>query len=86
MKRVYVCTNLRQYGGQASCAGRGSVALIDLLEAGIEERNLDYEVKTSVCLGHCEKGPNIKLPGEPILHHCDGDSVRSLLVLLSKNL
>ena len=55
-----VCVNRRLQAGKASCAGRGSLELIGLLEAGIRARNIDVKIERSVCLGRCQEGPTIR--------------------------
>jgi len=63
-KFVMVCVNRRFRADEASCAARQSRALADALEAGIRERKIDIRIERSVCLGHCQKGPSIRLaPG-----------------------
>ena len=83
MVKIFVCTNKRDVTtGQPSCGGRGSLKLVELLRREIETRDLRIEVKTSVCFGHCAKGPNVKVAGQPFrhgLHEQDvGDFVESL--------
>ena len=78
-QRVYVCTNLREATGQPSCAGRGRVKLIEGLEAGIKRRGLDIEVKSSVCFGHCDKGPNVKMTGKAFNHAFSEEQIDEFL-------
>lgn len=79
MRAIYVCTNLRKVGGEASCAGRGSLDLIDLLQERLAARQLSYEVKPSVCFGHCEKGPNLKPAGRPFWHGASSENLEEFL-------
>ena len=79
MQRIYVCTNMRLASDQPSCAARGSRDLIERLEAGIQARHLPYEVKESVCFGHCAKGPNVKLAGQAFKHGFSADDVEQFL-------
>lgn len=59
-----ICINRRFRADEASCAARNSLALADALEQGIQQRNIDIKLERSVCLGHCQKGPSIRLaPG-----------------------
>lgn len=39
----------------------------------------------SVCMGHCQKGPNIKVLGEPYCHHMDDKGVVALLDELAQD-
>ncbi|GAB6053633.1 hypothetical protein JCM17960_24530 [Magnetospira thiophila] len=60
---IVVCTN-RRLPPQASCAGRGSVALADYLESEVARRGLPASVRRIICLGHCQKGPTVRrVPG-----------------------
>ncbi len=70
-----VCIHYRV--GQSSCAGRGSEKILKELRRLIETSGSNWKVEESVCLGHCQKGPNVKgAPGGPILHQCqDAQSV-----------
>ena len=77
--KVFVCTNTRPLSGQPSCGGRGSVALLDQLKSEIRLRKMDSEVHASVCMGHCEKGPNIKVAGQAVRHQMDAEGVLTLL-------
>ena len=64
MKKVIVCINHRVNPGQPSCAARGSRQFADLIESGIRDGKIDIELERFMCLGRCERGPNIKLvPG-----------------------
>ncbi|MFT7245619.1 MAG: NADH:ubiquinone oxidoreductase subunit E [Candidatus Azotimanducaceae bacterium] len=65
--KIYICTNTRP-AGQPSCGGRGSKALLLKLQAEIVARQIDCEAIASVCMGHCDKGPNIKVSGQSFHH------------------
>jgi hypothetical protein len=76
---LFVCTN-RRLGSAGSCAGSGSVALMDLLRVELAARGLGWHVASTVCLGQCPNGPNIKAaPGGPLLHHCPSEGVAGLV-------
>ena len=63
-KFLMICVNRRFRADEASCAARGSQALADALELGIQQRKIDIKIERSVCLGHCQIGPSIRLaPG-----------------------
>ncbi|MFT7687059.1 MAG: NADH:ubiquinone oxidoreductase subunit E [Candidatus Azotimanducaceae bacterium] len=81
MKKIFVCTNFRPFSGQPSCAYRGSEALVGFLKEEIGKRKLEIAVETSVCMGHCPLGPNIKPGGEDYIHEADQTK---LLVWLDK--
>jgi NADH:ubiquinone oxidoreductase subunit E len=84
VKQIFVCTNHRGLSGQASCGARGSESLLALLQTELRNRSLDYLATSSVCLGHCEKGPNIKVLGEGCNHEMDQKGVFQLLDELEK--
>lgn len=84
MQRIFVCTNLREATGQPSCAARGSRELIKYLEQGIADRQMSWEVKESVCFGHCDKGPNVKPMGEPFRHGLGLEDVDDFLDELAR--
>ena len=70
--RLVVCINRRLGAGQRSCAGSGSLALIDELEAMIAAEGLDTPVVRRECLGRCEEGPAMRIaPGGPFFTRID---------------
>jgi (2Fe-2S) ferredoxin len=77
--RLMVCIN-RRFGPNPSCAGRGSVALADRLEAMVAERGLDIRIERSPCQGRCAFGPALRrLPDlEIYLQVSEGDLPRIL--------
>ncbi|WP_269530838.1 (2Fe-2S) ferredoxin domain-containing protein [Chitinimonas sp. BJYL2] len=68
MKTIMVCIKQR-LAGNSSCAGRGSVALANALEAQIASQALPLRVHRFPCLGLCELGPNMKVVGGDMFHH-----------------
>ena len=53
MKQIcFVCQNV-------DCKSRGSEQLMNELANKVAERSLDVEVKSYLCFGACEEGPNI---------------------------
>jgi len=53
MKQIcFVCQNV-------DCKSRGSERLLNELSNKVAERSLDVEVKSYLCFGECEYGPNI---------------------------
>lgn len=77
--KILVCTNFRPFSGQPSCRFRGSDKLVNFLETEIRERSLDIKVETTLCMGHCVHGPNVRVPGEDFLHHATEETVAALL-------
>lgn len=66
-----VCIHMRSLGGGASCAGRGSEALLADLHQLVAETEAGWKIAPSTCLGQCRDGPNVKgAPGGPILNNC----------------
>ncbi|MFP6806155.1 MAG: (2Fe-2S) ferredoxin domain-containing protein [Pseudomonadales bacterium] len=49
------------------------------LEKEILARNLDVEIERTVCLGHCPKGPNVRLLGGPFIHEANEDKLDTLM-------
>ena len=63
-RTVLVCINRRFRGDQPSCAARGSEAVADAIDAGIEARNIKVKLERSICMGQCTKGPTVRFaPG-----------------------
>ncbi|HZT08423.1 MAG TPA: (2Fe-2S) ferredoxin domain-containing protein [Chloroflexota bacterium] len=54
IKTCLVCTNV-------DCASRGSKALLDAFKEKLEAAGSDIEVKSYLCFGACQDGPNIVL-------------------------
>jgi (2Fe-2S) ferredoxin len=59
--RLIVCVNHRLGSGQRSCAGSGSLELIERMEAMIAEQCLDVPIVRRECLGRCEQGPVMRI-------------------------
>ncbi len=81
---ILVCTNYRPSSNQPSCAQRGSHELANWLEEEIEKRGLDAKVDRSVCLGHCQVGPNVRLLGKDFYHESTPERLIPLLESLGK--
>lgn len=61
---LIICVNRRMRADQPSCAARGAESLADDLERSVVERRLDVTVERTKCLGHCRRGPNLRVaPG-----------------------
>jgi len=77
---VMVCINRRFRADEASCAKRGSEALADALESGIDRRRINIKLEHSVCMGHCQTGPTVRLaPGGRFFHGPAMDEVEAIL-------
>jgi len=57
---VFVCINKR--AGGAACMGHG-VSIYRALRQRAVERGDVVKVTTSVCMGYCGEGPNVKILG-----------------------
>lgn len=81
--RLIVCINERLGTGQRSCAGSGSLRLIDRLQAMIVAAGLDVPVIRRECLGHCDEGPVMRFaPAGPIFTDIDDDALEVILAQL----
>lgn len=79
-KYLMICINRRFRADEASCAARGSHALADALELGIQQRKIDIEIERSVCMGQCQIGPTIRLaPGGRFILGKSIDDIPALL-------
>jgi NADH:ubiquinone oxidoreductase subunit E len=53
-----------RFTSRPSCGVRGSIAIIDKIEAEIKKREWPILVERIRCLGECAKGPNMRIaPG-----------------------
>jgi len=57
---VLVCVN-RRLPGKPSCAGRGSEAIAEALEAAAP--GCGVRVTRLECFGRCQEGPNVRIRG-----------------------
>ena len=77
---LIVCVNRRFQSDKGSCAEKGSEALVENLEQGIAERNIDITLERIRCLGQCGRGPSMRLaPGGKFFFKVTGDDVPGLL-------
>ena len=78
---VYVCTNLRMSGN--SCANEKSKGVLKALQKRADERALNggtlVTVRSSVCMGYCAKGPNVKIIGGAFMHGVQVEDVDMVL-------
>ncbi|HKJ53509.1 MAG TPA: (2Fe-2S) ferredoxin domain-containing protein [Gammaproteobacteria bacterium] len=78
--RLVVCINRRLGRGQRSCAGSGSLALIERIEAMIDEQGIDASVVRRECLGRCEEGPTMRIaPGGPFFTEIDDAALHVII-------
>lgn len=77
---VMVCVNRRFRVDEASCAARGSEKVADALETGIRERRINIKLERSICMGHCQTGPTVRLaPGGRFFHGPSPDEIIAIL-------
>ena len=69
-RMIFVCCNERE-PGEAACANRGSVELHKTLKEYVKSKGLKdrLRVTRSLCLGQCEKGPNICVMPDNVWYH-----------------
>lgn len=78
--RLIVCVNRRLGSGQRSCAGSGSLDLIDRLETMIAEENLAVPIVRRECLGRCEQGPVMRIaPAGPFFTEIEENSLADIV-------
>ncbi|MBF0192994.1 MAG: (2Fe-2S) ferredoxin domain-containing protein [Magnetococcales bacterium] len=69
-----------RFTGKPSCAGRGSVEVIKLVEAEIKKRGWQVVVERVHCLGECAKGPNMRVaPGGSFYYGITEDKIPELM-------
>lgn len=79
-KSLIVCVNERLTASRTSCALRGSREMAERIERYIQREQLDVLVQRLQCLGHCNKGPVMRLvPGGEFLLGTDEKSVMERL-------
>ena len=77
---IRICVNKYQPDGSASCNGRGGQELHDLLEQGIQDRDIDIQFRALDCLGMCQRGPAIMLdPGNGYFLHAQPEDAPEIL-------
>ena len=83
--RLIVCINQRLGAGQRSCAGSGSLALIERIERLIDESELVVPVVRRECLGRCEQGPTMRIaPGGPFFTEIDDAALPVIMAELER--
>ena len=77
---ILVCCNQRD-PGEAACANRGSVELHKALKEQVKAKGLADRIRVtrSLCLGQCEKGPNIcVMPENAWYHHVKAEDLPAI--------
>ncbi len=69
-RMILVCCNDR-VTGEASCGPRGGAEHFKALKAEVKARGLAGRIRVtkSMCLGPCEKGPNVCIQPENLWYH-----------------
>lgn len=69
-RMIFVCTNATHDGDRPVCAERGSEGILKGLKEEVKKRGLKGKVRAlkSGCMDLCEKGPNVMVWPEGILH------------------
>ena len=81
--RLIACTNRRLGTGQRSCAGSGSLELIETLENLIAQAGLDVPIVRRECLGRCEEGPALRFaPAGPFFTEVDDAALTGIVEAL----
>ncbi|MCK5545808.1 MAG: (2Fe-2S) ferredoxin domain-containing protein [Rhodospirillaceae bacterium] len=80
--KIYVCTNFRA-GVHSSCAERGSKQIFKQLCSLASERSpkigKEIIVEQIVCLGQCERGPNVRIAGKEIINGVRGEDLGAIV-------
>ncbi|MBF0131598.1 MAG: (2Fe-2S) ferredoxin domain-containing protein [Magnetococcales bacterium] len=77
--KLIVCIKQRSPTSD-SCAGRGSLALVDQLQQGIQKKGLNIDLETVHCLGECHQGPNMRLaPGGEFFHGVETKDIETII-------
>jgi NADH:ubiquinone oxidoreductase subunit E len=78
IKKLLICTHQRYSPKTPSCAGRGSLQLLEKLKNICEEKNI--ELKEIACFGQCEKGANLRFsPGGDFFHHVTKNNLNTII-------
>ena len=79
-RELVVCVNRRLTASTPSCAGRGSEALIEALEAEAKRRGIILNIQRIFCFGLCERGPNVRIkPGGRFFHRVSNADIGRIL-------
>ncbi|MGN7612249.1 (2Fe-2S) ferredoxin domain-containing protein [Magnetococcales bacterium HHB-1] len=84
-KKLLVCVAERV--SKKSCAGEGSLEIVDQLTSMVQARKLPLEVQPIYCFGRCEEGPNIRLaPGGRFFTMVKEEKLADLLQTIEQEL
>ena len=76
--KIYVCTNFRS-GTHQSCGTRGSKKIFKQLCDLAAESPEEIIVEQIVCLGQCERGPNVRVSGQEIINGVKSDDLGAII-------
>ena len=81
--RLIVCVNQRLGSGQRSCVGSGNLDYIRRIRQLLADAALDVPVIERECLGHCERGPVMRIaPGGRFFTEIDAASLPRIVAEL----
>ena len=85
-RMIFVCTNATHDGDRPVCAAGDSEAVLKALKEEVKRRGLKGKVRAlkSGCMDLCEKGPNVMVFPEGVLH--SGVTPGDVPVLIQKYL
>lgn len=81
--KLYICRATR-------CKSNGSDAIVEVLEK-VLKTNIDkgtnepIQIETSLCMGHCKNGPNIKVNNR-VYNHVDNQVLKRVLVVMKSKI
>ena len=85
MKTVIICINHRANPNNPSCGARGSEKIAAALQHQITAANLPVVLKRFKCLGHCDKGPNLRIaPDGRFFYGVTEDMLEEVITELEK--
>jgi len=77
---LVICINKRFRIDQRSCAMGGSPELVKMIESGVKARRINIKIETTVCFGHCSKGPVMRMiPGGKFYHEVCKDDIAGIV-------
>ena len=78
---IMVCVNER-FGDRPSCAGRGSMRMVEFMVRQAQDEGLPIKITKSVCQNLCMQGPNIRvLPGPEMFRRVEMYDLPTILAL-----
>jgi len=69
-RMIYVCANVEEKNGRPACGLRGGLDICDAIKGEVKSRGLKGKIRAlkSGCMDLCEKGPNVMVFPEHVLH------------------